>query len=108
MYETMYMTKPTTLAAKNLEKFESWIKDWCVANDWADYIRVYAITAHKSQGSQLKRVVVPIRDWDLFDQALLNTAVTKGVDQEVLFGDERTCLWAIQSHAAASNRHFLL
>lgn len=39
MYETMYMTKPTTPGAKNLQKFESWINDRDAANDWADYIR---------------------------------------------------------------------
>jgi hypothetical protein len=35
----MYMTKTTTPGAKNLQKFENWIKDRDAANDWADYIR---------------------------------------------------------------------
>ena len=39
MYKTMYMTKPTTPGAKNLEKFENWIKDRDAADDWTDYIR---------------------------------------------------------------------
>jgi exodeoxyribonuclease V alpha subunit len=68
----------------------------------------YAITVHKSQGSQFKRVVVPIRDSRLLDQALIYTAVTRGVDQVVLVGDEKACLRAIQSPASASKRHVLL
>ena len=68
----------------------------------------YAITVHKSQGSQFKRVVVPIRDSDMLDQALIYTAVTRGVEQVVLVGDEKACLRAIQSPASASKRHVLL
>ncbi len=68
----------------------------------------YAITVHKSQGSQFKRVVVPIRDSRMLDQALIYTAVTRGVDQVVLVGDEKACLRAIQSPASASKRHVLL
>jgi exodeoxyribonuclease V alpha subunit len=68
----------------------------------------YAITVHKSQGSQFKRVVVPIRDSRMLDQALIYTAVTRGVEQVVLVGDEIACLQAIQSPASASKRHVLL
>lgn len=68
----------------------------------------YAITVHKSQGSQFKRVVVPIRDSGILDQALIYTAVTRGVEQVVLVGDEEACLRAIQYPASASRRHVLL
>ncbi len=68
----------------------------------------YAITVHKSQGSQFKRVVVPIRDSRMLDQALIYTAVTRGVDQVILVGDEMAALRAIQLPAAIATRHVLL
>lgn len=39
----------------------------------------YAISVHKSQGSQFKRVIIPIRDSHFLDQTLVYTAVTRGV-----------------------------
>lgn len=68
----------------------------------------YAISVHKSQGSQFKRVIVPIRDSHFLDQTLIYTAVTRGVDQVVLVGDERAALRAIQAPASATQRHVLL
>jgi exodeoxyribonuclease V alpha subunit len=47
----------------------------------------YAITVHKSQGSQFKQVIVPIRKNRLLDLTLLYTAITRAVDQVVLIGD---------------------
>lgn len=68
----------------------------------------YAITVHKSQGSQFKRVVVPIRDSRMLDQALIYTAVTRGMEQVVLVGDEKAALRAIQAPALASRRYTTL
>src|ERR1035437_9196074 len=68
----------------------------------------YAISVHKSQGSQFKRVIVPIRDSHFLDQTLVYTAVTRGVDQVVLVGDEKAALRAIQAPASATQRHVLL
>ena len=68
----------------------------------------YSITVHKSQGSQFSRVVVPIRKSRLLDQALIYTAVTRGVDQVVLIGDEQAALDAIKSPASAARRNVAL
>lgn len=68
----------------------------------------YSITVHKSQGSQFRRVIVPIRATRMLDQALIYTAVTRGVDQVVLVGDEAACLEAINAPARASQRHITL
>lgn len=68
----------------------------------------YSITVHKSQGSQFKRVVVPIRASRLLDQTLLYTAVTRGVDQVVLVGDEQAALRAIRAPASAARRQITL
>ena len=68
----------------------------------------YSITVHKSQGSQFKRVIVPIRESRLLDQTLIYTAVTRGVDQVVLVGDEEAAMRAIKAPASSSKRHVTL
>ncbi|MCK9985363.1 MAG: exodeoxyribonuclease V alpha subunit [Azoarcus sp.] len=68
----------------------------------------YSITIHKAQGSQFNRVIVPIRASRLLDQALIYTAVTRGIEQVVLVGNERAALDAIQAPASASRRHIAL
>ena len=68
----------------------------------------YSITVHKSQGSQFKRVIVPIRESRLLDQTLIYTAVTRGVDQVVLVGDEEAAMRAIKAPASAARRHITL
>lgn len=65
----------------------------------------FAITVHKAQGSQFTRVIVPIRHSRLLDQTLIYTAVTRGVDQVVLVGDEQAALAAIRAPASAARRH---
>ena len=47
----------------------------------------YAITVHKAQGSQFKRVIVPIVKTRLLDRTLIYTALTRGVEQVVFVGD---------------------
>lgn len=68
----------------------------------------YAITIHKSQGSQFKRVIVPIRDTRLLDQTLIYTAVTRGVEQVVLVGDMKAAECAIKAPASATRRYITL
>ena len=47
----------------------------------------YAITVHKAQGSQFKRVIVPIVKSRLLDRTLIYTALTRGMEQVVFIGD---------------------
>jgi len=47
----------------------------------------YAITVHKAQGSQFKRVIVPIVKTRLLDRTLIYTAATRGMEQVVFVGD---------------------
>lgn len=65
----------------------------------------YSITVHKGQGSQFNRVIVPIRKSKLLDQALIYTAITRGVEQVVLVGDEQAAIAAILAPASATLRH---
>jgi exodeoxyribonuclease V alpha subunit len=68
----------------------------------------YAITVHKSQGSQFDRVIVPIRRTRLLDQALVYTAVTRAIVQVVLVGDEEAVVAAIRTPTSAAGRHVTL
>lgn len=48
----------------------------------------YTITTHKAQGSQFRRVIIPIvRSPKLLDRALIYTALTRGIEQVVFVGD---------------------
>jgi exodeoxyribonuclease V alpha subunit len=47
----------------------------------------YAITVHKAQGSQFKRVIVPVVRSRLLDRTMIYTALTRGVEQVVFIGD---------------------
>ena len=47
----------------------------------------FAVTVHKAQGSQWRRVIVPVTHSRLLDRTLLYTAVTRAQTQVVLVGD---------------------
>jgi len=47
----------------------------------------YAITVHKAQGSQFKRVIAPVVRSRLLDRTLIYTALTRGMEQVVFIGD---------------------
>ncbi len=78
------------------------------ANQVQALVHAYAITVHKSQGSQFQRAIVPVTKSRLLDQALVYTAVTRGVEQVVLVGDKEAAIEAIRSPAHASKRHTML
>jgi exodeoxyribonuclease V alpha subunit len=52
-----------------------------------DLALAYAITTHKAQGSQFRRVLVPIVASRLLDRTLLYTAMTRAQEQVVFVGD---------------------
>ena len=64
----------------------------------------YAITTHKSQGSQFNIVIVPVRRNKLLDNALVYTALTRGVSQVVVVGDVAALSEAIKRPSRASTR----
>lgn len=65
----------------------------------------YSITVHKSQGSQFERVIIPIRKSRLLDQTLIYTAVTRGVEQVVLVGDQAAAYRAIVAPPSSARRY---
>ncbi len=64
----------------------------------------YAITVHKSQGSQWRRVVVPVFESRLLDRALIYTAITRAQEQVVLVGDRNAFEKAVREPSSASRR----
>lgn len=47
----------------------------------------HAITVHKAQGSQFRRVIVPVFPSKILDRTLIYTAITRATEQVVLVGD---------------------
>jgi exodeoxyribonuclease V alpha subunit len=48
----------------------------------------YAISVHKAQGSQFRRVVIPIFPSRLLDRTLVYTAMTRATEQVIMVGDQ--------------------
>lgn len=64
----------------------------------------YCITAHKAQGSQFNRVIIPIYQWNKLDQSWIYTALTRSVKQAVLVGDIKYARERVRSKSSADNR----
>lgn len=64
----------------------------------------YAITIHKSQGSQFEKVVVPIEPSSNLDRAMLYTAVTRAETQNIIIGSEATLKSAVLIDLSAQRK----
>jgi exodeoxyribonuclease V alpha subunit len=69
-----------------------------------DLALAYAITTHKAQGSQFRRVVIPITESSLLDRTLLYTAMTRAQDQVVFVGDRSAFEAAVMAPPQVSRR----
>ena len=56
------------------------------------------------QGSQFRRVIVPVFPNRLLDRTLIYTALTRATEQVVLLGDREACRAAIQAEPASHRR----
>lgn len=65
----------------------------------------YAITVHKSQGSQWPRVIVALSGSRLLDRTLIYTAVTRAQAQVLLVGDIAAARRAVEALPKAHHRH---
>ncbi len=64
----------------------------------------YAISTHKAQGSQFKRVAVVITPSRILDHAMVYTALTRGVEQVVFVGNMAAFEKAVREPALAHTR----
>jgi exodeoxyribonuclease V alpha subunit len=74
-----------------------------VAYDWAqldELVHAYAVSIHKSQGSEFPVVVVPIltQHYMMLQRNLLYTAVTRARDVVVMVGDRRAIAMAVRNN----------
>jgi exodeoxyribonuclease V alpha subunit len=75
------------------------------AGELVDRIELaYAISVHKSQGSQFRRVVIVVGKSRLLDHALVYTALTRGVEQVVFVGDSQAFERAVVNPPVAEQR----
>lgn len=77
----------------------TWDEGEMVMDDVSDMDLAYAITVHKSQGSQWPRIIMPVYDSRLLDRSLLYTAITRAQLQVVLVGDRLAFERAVQEPA---------
>ncbi|KAA0680339.1 AAA family ATPase [Roseomonas genomospecies 6] len=73
-------------------------------DDLIDLALAYGITCHKAQGSQARRVIIPIYPTRLLDPAWLYTAVTRAEAQAVLVGSRDALTKALRRPWATENR----
>jgi exodeoxyribonuclease V alpha subunit len=73
-------------------------REICLQQDDLDWImHSYSISIHKAQGSQFRRVIIPLSKSKLLDRTLIYTAVTRGIDQVVLLGDLAAAKLAVEA-----------
>lgn len=68
----------------------------------------YAITTHKSQGSEMPVVIVPVYKAKNLDRTMLYTAITRAKRKVILIGDETIAKNAIESPPHSSRRKVML
>ncbi len=70
----------------------------------ADVELGFAITVHKAQGSQWRRIIIPVTESRLLDRTLLYTALTRAQVQVILVGDVDAGRQAIVAPPRAHSR----
>jgi exodeoxyribonuclease V alpha subunit len=64
----------------------------------------YAVTVHKAQGSQWRRIIVVLTGSRMLDRTLIYTALTRAQRQVILVGDSAAARRAVESLPRASTR----
>ena len=68
----------------------------------------FAVTVHKAQGSQWRRVIIPITESRNLDRSLLYTAFTRAQTQVILVGEEQAAQAATRAPPRALDRNVAL
>ncbi|WP_394244925.1 AAA family ATPase [Vibrio astriarenae] len=84
-------------------------KEQFIVNTTIDLDLAYAITVHKSQGSQFKKVIVLLENIPNFvDNSWLYTAITRSENEAVLIGSQSTLLRAVETKSQTHKRQAFL
>lgn len=81
-------------------------------SDWDELVHAYAVSVHKSQGSEFRAVVIPVltQHYVMLQRNLLYTAVTRAKELVVLVGSRRAIAIAVRNdqivdrHSALDSR----
>jgi len=73
--------------------------------DGANLQLAYAISVHKAQGSQWRKVIVPVFRSQVVDRSLIYTALTRAQDQVILLGDWKEISIAVKRPPSAELRY---
>lgn len=65
----------------------------------------YGITVHKAQGSQFRRVAIPVTRCRLLDRTLIYTALTRGIEQVVFVGDRNAFRQVVINPPSVNSRN---
>lgn len=111
--ETVPITQ-TDASGEQIEATLAWV-EWDdgvrrpIVEDMLDDLELgYAITVHKSQGSQWPRVIVPLTAHRLLDRTLVYTAVTRARSQVLMVGTEAAAKAAVEGTPRAQRRQVAL
>lgn len=103
-----------TSGTPTLEDALAWV-EWddgvrrAVTLDMLDDLELgYCVTVHKAQGSQWRRVIIPIADSRLLDRTLLYTAITRAQSQVILVGDVEAARKAVLAPQKVHSRKVAL
>ena len=72
--------------------------------DLVNLALAYCLTVHKAQGSQFRRIVMPVFAARILDRTLVYTAVTRATEQVVLVGDRAAFTAAVEAIPASRQR----
>lgn len=95
--------KPRIRTAVGIARFEG-VKHFVLDTDIDSLELAYSITVHKAQGSQFKRVIVPVRKSRILDRTFIYTAATRAQVQVILVGDIEAVREAIKLPPKAFSR----
>ncbi|MCF5711036.1 AAA family ATPase [Pseudomonas tremae] len=95
--------RPRTCTAFGMATFDG-VRHYLLDSDLDSLELAYSITVHKAQGSQFKRVIIPVRYSRILDRTFVYTAVTRAQVQVILIGDIRAIQAAIRLPPKAFSR----
>lgn len=95
--------RPRVCTAVGKATFDG-VRHYLLDSDVDSLELAYSITVHKAQGSQFKRVIIPVRQSRILDRTFVYTAATRAQVQVVLVGDMKAVQDAIRLPPKAFSR----